>query len=172
MQGWVVAVTAVAIATGWKLEKGKRRSLKSMQGCEAPTSQELLIPNPLDLILLLAVLEFALLALELGSVLPVQAQANSPRVSRAPRGCHCLLPQKPPLPGVRAVGSSWLQGLQHVPGSGPMSSISFQSWSDVKQGCIPRWVLGALQHHPFCPSHGGGSRVEICLSRDNTSNPC
>lgn len=23
VQGWVVAVTAVAIATGWKLEKGK-----------------------------------------------------------------------------------------------------------------------------------------------------
>lgn len=64
MQGRVVAVTAVAIATGWKLEKGERRSLKSMQACEAPTSQELLIPNPLDLILLWAGIEFALLAWE------------------------------------------------------------------------------------------------------------
>lgn len=32
--GRVVEVTAVAIATGWKLEKGKRRSLKSGQGRE------------------------------------------------------------------------------------------------------------------------------------------
>lgn len=32
--GRVVAVTAVAIATGWKLEKGKWRSLKSRQGSE------------------------------------------------------------------------------------------------------------------------------------------
>lgn len=45
-----------------------------MQGCEAPTSQELLTPNPLDLILR-AVLEFAPLSWEQGSVLPVQAQA-------------------------------------------------------------------------------------------------
>lgn len=75
MRGRVVAVTAVAIATGWKLEKGKRRTLKSVQGCEAPTSQELLIPNPLDLILLQAVMEFALLAWEQASVLPGQAQA-------------------------------------------------------------------------------------------------
>ena len=32
--GRVVAVTAVAIATGWKLEKDKCRSLKSRQGCQ------------------------------------------------------------------------------------------------------------------------------------------
>lgn len=48
-----------------------------MQGCEAPTSQELLIPNPLDLILLGAVIEFAVLAWKRGSVLPVQGLQDS-----------------------------------------------------------------------------------------------
>lgn len=66
--GRVVAVTAVAIATGWKLEKGKWGSLKSRQGCERSAIQELLTPNPLDLILLLAVLKFALSRLRRGAL--------------------------------------------------------------------------------------------------------
>lgn len=69
-----------------------------MQGCEAPTSQELLTPNPLDLILLRAVLEFAPLAWERGSVLPVQAQAAARGLQDPQR---MLLPPPPEATPVR-----------------------------------------------------------------------
>lgn len=90
--GRVVEVTAVAIATGWKLEKGKRRSLKAGRDVRAPAIQELLTPNPLDVILLLAVLKFALSAEEQGSA-PHTGYHTSPEVPSTsfPRSHQLLL---------------------------------------------------------------------------------
>lgn len=108
------------------------------------------------------------LGLGASSVLDEQAQAAAQGSPGPPEGVTASSLRSHPC---QVWGQSWLQGLQHLPGSGLMSSISFQSWADVKKGCMPRWVLGGFQHHPCCPSYRGGSRVEICLPRESTSNP-
>lgn len=125
--GRVVAVTAVAIATGRKLEKGKRRSLKSRQGRERPAIQELLTPNPLDLILPLAALKFALSLRS--SVLPAPATgARTAMGSPGPAGdIAASFPGSRPCEARGAIGSCWLRGLRRVPGSDLVSGISLQS---------------------------------------------
>lgn len=123
--------------------EGQSRSLKSMQGCEAPTSQELLIPNPLDLILLWAVIEFALLAWERGSVLPVQAQASA-RGSPGPlEDVTASSPRSHPCQVWGAMGSCWLQGLQHLPGSGLIPASLSRAGMMWSRGVSPGGSLGA-----------------------------
>lgn len=122
----------------------------------APAIQELLTPNPLDLILLLAVLKFALWALCSPHGSPGNVAASFPKS----RSCEAW----------GAIGSSWLRGLQHLPGSGLLSSISCPELGlGLMQsgGLSPGGSLRATS--PCCPSQEGGSRVGTSLIPADTS---
>lgn len=145
--------------------EGQSRSLKSTQGCEAPTSQELLIPNPLDLILLWAVI-VCCLWLGSGALCSLLRNRQHPGCLQNPQ--RMSLPPPPEATPARREAQWAPAGFRVsriLPGSASCPASLSRAELKWSRGVSPGGSLGALQHHPCCPSHRGGSRVEICQER-------
>lgn len=135
----------------------------------APPIQELLTPNPLDLILLLTVLKFAGSAwepgsaslrrhlLQQGSLQDLQGTALPPALGATPPRCG----------GQSAPVDSRASNIPLDQASCPASLARTGAGADVTQ-----WFLESHQHQPCCASQEGGSREGTCLLRGSTSNPC